>query len=424
MSINIKSFASFVLKHNILLSNKIKQIEKNYESSNNLNLKNDKFIRLIHGVFDNNKFYKNLYSEHGIEKSDIKTINDISKLPLINKQTVIENSNLIKQGKYLFTNKGYTSGTTGTPLEVYRNYDSILTENAYVWWFRLKSGLQIKDKKISIRGDLDRNRLYSFDKASNTLHISSFALNDNNIKKLVAVIKSFKPKAALGYPSSLFTIASWLVENNEELDIPLSFTSSESLLVFQEEKINQAFKTKIYDWYGNAERTISLYREEGKYYEPFLYSINEYTQNNVITTSLTNDYFPLIRYEVNDKIIVSKDFNIEKKSFAINSIEGRVEDYIVLLDGSKIGRLDVVFKGVKNIKFAQIIQEEIFCIIVKIVKGANFSSRDEDKLTNNIMLKLGEDFKVHIQYIEKKDLEITSSGKFKLVISKIKNITN
>jgi phenylacetate-CoA ligase len=252
------------------------------------------------------------------------------------------------------------------------------------------------------------------------LYISSFALNDKNIKKIIAVIKDFKPKAALGYPSSLYTIASWLVENNQELDIPLSFTSSESLLAFQEEKIKLAFNTKMYDWYGNAERTISLYREEGKYYEPFLYSINEYTQSNVITTSLINDYFPLIRYEVNDKIIASEDFNIEKKSFVVNSIEGRVEDYVVLLDGSKIGRLDVVFKGVKNIKFAQIIQEEKFSVIVKIVKGTNFSTRDEAKLINNLVMKLGQDFKVHIQYINKEDLEITSSGKFKLVISKLK----
>lgn len=416
----LKLYSQYIIKHNFLLKKKIKQIEEYYKSSNNLHLKNDKFIRLIHSTFDNNKFYKNFYSEHGIEKSDIKTIDDISKLPVINKQTIIENSNLIKQGMYLFSNKGYTSGTTGTPLTVYRNYDSILTENAYVWWFRLKSGLELKDKKISIRGDLNRNSLYSFDKVSNTLYISSFALNDKNIKKIIAVIKDFKPKAALGYPSSLYTIASWLVENNQELDIPLSFTSSESLLAFQEEKIKLAFNTKMYDWYGNAERTISLYREEGKYYEPFLYSINEYTQSNVITTSLINDYFPLIRYEVNDKIIASEDFNIEKKSFVVNSIEGRVEDYVVLLDGSKIGRLDVVFKGVKNIKFAQIIQEEKFSVIVKIVKGTNFSTRDEAKLINNLVMKLGQDFKVHIQYINKEDLEITSSGKFKLVISKLK----
>ena len=213
----------------------------------------------------------------------------------------------------------------------------------------------------------------------------------------------FKPKAALGYPSSLFTIASWLIENNDQLDIPLSFTSSESLLAFQEEKIKLAFNTKMFDWYGNAERTISLYREEGKYYEPFLYSINEYAQNNVITTSLINNYFPLIRYEVNDRIVASNNFNDQRKSIVINSIEGRVEDYIVLPDGSKIGRLDVVFKGVKNIKFAQIIQENKNGIIVNIVRGSEYNLRDEKKLIENFALKVGGTFKVDIRFIEKQD---------------------
>ncbi|MFK5878235.1 MAG: hypothetical protein QM478_01930 [Flavobacteriaceae bacterium] len=418
---NFKLYSNYIFKHNFLLQQKIREIEEYYENPKILDLKNERFKRLINRVFDNNKFYKKLYAEHGIEKSSIKTLDDIKKLPIINKQIVVKHSKLIKQGVPLLIGKGYTSGTTGTPLEVYRSYNSILTENAYVWWYRIKSGLNPKDRKISIRGDLDRNKLYFLDKYSNTLHISSFALNSTNIKEIVKLIKEFNPKAALGYPSSLFTISSWLLENNEELFIPLSFTSSESLLFFQEEKIKKAFNTNIFDWYGNSERTIALYRDENKYYEPVLYSINEYNVENVITTSLIGDYFPLIRYEVNDKIINLNDFNFKKKSTTISSIQGRIEEYIVLPDGSKVGSaaLSLIFKDI-DILNSQIIQNDKMSLVFNIVPGKHFSGKN--KLLIKIQRKLGNSIQIYINLVEKSDILLTKSGKYKLVISKIKTI--
>ena len=221
---------------------------------------------------------------------------------------------------------------------------------------------------------------------------------------MIPVIRGFNPKAALGYPSSLYTFAVWLEENNEELNIPLSFTSSESLLAFQERIINKTFNTKLYDWYGNAERTIALYRENAKYFEPLLYSINEYENNRVITTSLTNNYFPLIRYEVNDVIGNTSNYDFGKKSIIIESIDGRIEDFVLLPDGSKIGRLDVVFKEVNNIKMAQIIQREIYSLDVKIVINEKFTiKKDQLLLRNNFISKLGEEIKLNFLYVNEEE---------------------
>jgi phenylacetate-CoA ligase len=283
----------------------------------------------------------------------------------------------------------------------------------------MKSGLNPKDKKISIRGDLNRDTLHYFDRASNTLFISSFALNHSNIIKLIPIIREFSPKAALGYPSSLYTIASWLEENNEELNIPLSFTSSESLLAFQEDIIKKTFNTNIFDWYGNAERTIALYREGTKYFEPLLYSINEYQTDRVISTSLINNYFPLIRYEVNDVLDNTGKYDFEKKSTIINGIYGRIEDYILLPDGTKIGRLDVVFKGINNISMAQIIQKEVCSIQIKVVPFSNYSDNDEKKLRKNLTNKLGEKLEIKISVVQEDEIEYTKSKKYKLVLSKL-----
>ena len=415
----IKSYTRHFARHNYLLNKKVEQINKYYDCSDIENLRNETFINQIKSVFSKSTFYSKLYREHGLTIKSIKTIEDINKLPIINKEIVRRNLDQLRTGNKLLTTKGYTSGTTGSPLVVYRDFESILNEHAYIWWYRTKQGLNPKDRKISIRGDLNRDTLHYIDQASNTLFISSFALNHSNIIKLIPVIREFSPKAALGYPSSLYTIASWLEENNEVLNIPISFTSSESLLTFQEDVIKKTFNTNIFDWYGNAERTIALYREGTKYFEPLLYSINEYQTDRVISTSLINNYFPLIRYEVNDVLDNTGKYDFERKSTIINGIYGRIEDYILLPDGTKIGRLDVVFKGINNISMAQIIQKEVSSIQIKIVPFSNYSENDEKKLRKNLTNKLGEKIEIKILVVQEDEIEYTKSKKYKLVLSKL-----
>jgi phenylacetate-CoA ligase len=417
----IKSHLKFYARHNFMLNKKIEKIHTYYDQPSFELLKNEAFLKMLNQVYKSNTFYKQLYNDHGVDINSIKSIDDSKNLPIIKKSDVRENTEQIKQKTGLLINTGYTSGTTGSPLVVYRDYDSILNEHAYLWWYRINSGLNPKDRKISIRGDLNRDTLHYLDKASNTLFISSFVLNDSNIKKIIPVIRKFRPKAVLGYPSSLYTIAIWLEENNEELNIPLSFTSSESLLSFQEQLINKTFHTKLFDWYGNAERTIALYREDTKYFEPLLYGINQYQKDKVITTSLINNYFPLIRYEVNDVLNQSGKNNLEKKSITIESIDGRIEDYVYLPDGTKIGRLDVVFKALNNISMAQIIQKNISSIDVKIVPLDQLTKNDIQTLRQNLIFKLGRDIQINIKKITKEEIEYSFSGKFKLVISKIDN---
>ena len=58
-----------------------------------------------------------------------------------------------------------------------------------------------------------------------------------------------------------------LDENNYKLCIPLAFTSSESIYSFQKSLIRESFGCKLYDWYGNAERSIALQEEFNEYKE-------------------------------------------------------------------------------------------------------------------------------------------------------------
>jgi hypothetical protein len=84
------------------------------------------------------------------------------------------------------------------------------------------------------------------------------------------------PRAIEGYPSSLYNLALLLKDKGLYCNIPVCFTSSENLLDFQRQLIEERFHTKIFDHYGTTERTIRIsesIKHDG-YFEDPGYSIN------------------------------------------------------------------------------------------------------------------------------------------------------
>ena len=136
-----------------------------------------------------------------------------------------------------------------------------------------------------------------------------------------------------GYPSSLYALALLLRDNNMYLNIPLAFTSSETLLDYQRSLIENQMNTNIYDFYGNTERTIQLCENvnHNGYYESPGYSINEFVEDGEITTSLINESFPLIRYKGNDVMELSE----EGKTHRVKRIQGRKSSCLIGKDGSR-----------------------------------------------------------------------------------------
>ncbi len=101
-------------------------------------------------------------------------------------------------------------------------------------------------------------------------------------------------------------------------------------------------------------------------------------QFRIVGTNFTNIAFPLLRYDTVDiATITGKICDCGRTGRVVDKIDGRSEDYIVLKNGAKIGRLDQIFKDLVNIKEAQIYQREKGKIEIKVVRNKEYSSCDE-----------------------------------------------
>ena len=255
----IESF-KYILRSQLFVNRYVKEIEALYQMSpNELRERNEKcFLELFNKAYDNSSFYQKLYSDAGINKEDIKSLEDIKKLPIITKDMIKAHAEEIRIAPKWKLIKNHTSGTTGTPLMVYEDWPSIWREQAYFYCYRKRCGYTYGQPIVSLRGNLEKKDLYLKVHISNTLYLSSYNINPQTTELYYNQIVKHNPVAIEGYPSSLYSLALMIRDKGLQLHIPVAFTSSESLLDYQRELIEKQFDTQIYDHYGTTERTIRL----------------------------------------------------------------------------------------------------------------------------------------------------------------------
>ena len=125
------------------------------------------------------------------------------------------------------------------------------------------------------------------------------------------------------------------------------------MLESQKENIKKVFNVKLIEHYGLAEGVSNISENINGNFEidqDFAYTElinNNNNERKIIGTNYSNIAFPLIRYDTGDVALVDENDNDK-----ILSILGRVEDYIILPNGVKLGRLDHIFKDIKQFLIA------------------------------------------------------------------------
>lgn len=422
---NIKKYLFETIKYALrsypIIRPYIKEVDRLYTmNAEELKQRNEKrFLEIFRRAYDKSPFYHKLYTEEGIRKEDIACLEDIKKLPVITKDMVKKHADEMLTVPRWQVIRANTSGTTGTPLKIYESWPSIWWTQAYTYCSRKRDGFTYGQPLVSLRGHLNRNQTSLKIHLSNTLFLSSYNINSNTVEQYYKKIVMFQPIAIEGYPSSLYSLALFLKDAELELNIPITFTSSETLLDYQRDLIEERLGTEIYDRYSMTERTIFLVESHNHagYYEAPGFSINEYIDDGEICTSLINDAFPLIRYRSND-IMEIEEATDENPQIVVKRVNGRKEDYLHCKDGSRILRLDFIFKGVKHVKMSQLVQDKEGVLSVRVVPEKDFTDDDRNRIEQNIIARMGAgniDFRIEL--ITENEIQLTPRSKYEFIIN-------
>ena len=124
---------------------------------------------------------------------------------------------------------------------------------------------------------------------------------------------------------------------------------------------------------------------------------------------------PLIRYRTGDFAAwaPAADCPCGRSYPVLESLEGRVDDYLVTTDGRRIGRLSTAMKRSPSIHSAQIVQDRPGHAWLLVRPGEGYRSSDAGPVVADIVERIGEfDFEI----VEVAEIPKTPAGKTRLVV--------
>jgi phenylacetate-CoA ligase len=390
-------------------------------------------------AYDNVAYYRKRMMQLGLTPADIADVSDIGKLPILEKDDVRANYAALlsatSSAKQL--GKGSTSGTTGSPLTVAWDLNTQQYNNAVDWRQKCWAGVQYGERIAQILGRpivaLSRNRppFWQTDFIHKQLWLSAFHMKPQNLHHYFEKIRAFRPVAIEGYPSTVYELAKFIDETAGGYPVKAVFTSSEPLYPHQRELIEKCFQTRVFDFYGHAERTVFSTQCEAHHgqHVNFEYGILELLddagapQNDggvgtMVGTSLCNFGMPLIRYRIGDQTrFITQPCSCGRQMQRMECVESKSEDRIVRPDGTVISAsvLTHPFKPITAIEKSQIIQHGARAIEIKIVRRKSYTTQDETRLLSEFRKRVGAEFNVEVAYVE--DIPKTKNGKYRWVIN-------
>ncbi|MFT7298009.1 MAG: phenylacetate-CoA ligase [Sphingobacteriales bacterium] len=369
--------------------------------------------------------FKELYDLDNINPESLDFLSQFKTLPVINKDFVKQNIKKFEFNK-LKHKVIQTSGTTGGGLRLWETKESFREQWGLWWSYWDFHGIKRNEwhgafgGKIIVPTEKVNPPYWRISKIGKRILFSSFHCKESTVYDYYKKVQDSELRWLHGYPSIIFNFAKLLVKEGLSLDKVLwvSF-GAESLLEHYKESIKKAFpKAKLIQHYGLAEgvANISEYSNErftlDRYFSyvefvPFGLK-NKY---KIIGTNLSNPSFPLLRYDTGDIATIIDG--------EILDIDGRKEDFISLKSGAKVGRFDYILKGLENVMEAQVIQESIFLLKMRLVVNKEyFENKNESELLKNIKEFTNDEIEVEFEYVN--EIPRTKTGKIRFVISKLK----
>ena len=406
-------------------------------------LQNKKLRALIKHAYDNVPYYHRVFRELDLKTEDIKTVEDLKRLPYLEKDDIRAAGTRLISDEYnikdIFAHP--TSGSTGMPLTLYNDRKAAFRNYAFRWT-HCRPGLILKKDSYAnftgleiVKPSQKKPPYWRMNYAGKQRTYSIFHMSDETMPYYLEDLARFRPVWFYGYPSAIYTLADFILRSGYDYPHPPKaiVTSSEQCLPEFRKTIEKAFKTRLWDEYGQGEMAgLAFECECGKLHEKIEYALMEFIPTKeladghqvyeLICTSFINNAWPLIRYRVGDLAVIDPNAccTLGKPGRVIEQIYGRTAKFLITDDGSHISNISVIVKKCRNIRAMQAVQDKIGQVKLRVVRQPEYNTEtDEPLIIREFRKKLGDEsrMKIEIEYVDK--IELTKAGKFLSIVSNL-----
>jgi len=373
--------------------------------------------------------YAESMEANGINARDVAS--DISSMPILRKEEIQGRqpqflNPQIPQGRLKSIS---TSGSTGTPLELFIDNDALDHRIALKYLAETEFGLRHSDLFAEIsHNPYTPHPLLRMSGLYRRMPLSVFDSESSNFTRLLEC----GPDVLGWYPSYLTLLASINDSYGRPLKLRQIYCGSETLSASARSHLESSFGCTVLSQYGATEFSTIAWEcpEERSLHLNAASCLLEIVDEKgnprrrgagkVVITSLHNRAMPLVRYSIGDMAAWGKGCPCGRGLPVLESIRGRANDIITLPSGRRRNSVSLdIFYGIPGILSYQLVQEREDLFLFRYCSNWEIGKKSRDEVLRRVSRGcLGEPVRVGFERVDA--LNHSPSGKLSTVISKVK----
>jgi phenylacetate-CoA ligase len=387
-------------------------------------LQEERLRALISHAYRHVPYYREMLDRLGIDPSEIRSIDDLQRLPLLSKDTVRRTLHFdlmsdAHDKRQMLPIR--TSGATGEPLTLYAEKTQLEMRWASTLRNEEWTGYRFGDRQLRLwdmrlgRPRLQALREWLDEWLARRAVVAAIALDADGLRGAAEQVRR-NPGALVSGDAAALQMIGASLDGLPRARGPRAVISSEATLTpAMSAAIEAAFDAPVFDKYGSREFSTIAHEcdAHGRHVNAESYIVEIIRdgqparpgeEGDVVITDLTNLCVPLIRYAIGDRATATERMcSCGRGLPLIESIHGRPAAMIVGADGRYVPATffgDVLRDAGHVVRQFQVLQTEPGTVHLRIVRGPRFSEAVMQRLLDALREPLGAQTTITVQTVE------------------------
>ncbi|MPY87939.1 MAG: hypothetical protein GEU99_08465 [Luteitalea sp.] len=398
------------------------------------------FKEILRHAFDHCAFYRKKFSAVGMTPDDVRTPEDIAKVPTTSKQEIQESLDelIADTARRELLIKDMTGGSTGSPLVFYYEKDRLDSRVAATLRHNRWTGWDVGDKMAVLWGarrDMGgsaslkvRLRTWIINRQ---IMLDASAIDEARMRQFCDQLRRHRPRFILAYANTMALFARFVQDLGQVPVQPRAIICSAEVLTPENRSlIESTFDCPVYNRYGSREFAViasECNRHQGMHVnaENLLVEVladgapSPKRDGEFLVTDLRNYAMPMIRYRTMDAgRLTAGQCDCGRTLPLIELSGGRSTDFLTAISGQKVSGIVIatyVITRLPGIRQVQFVQERPDAVTVRLARGPAWSADTLKQLTARVRSFLGDTMAVDVEHVSEIPLE--RSGKYRFSIS-------
>ena len=383
-----------------------------------------KFSRLLDSAVRHVPFYRR---EPYASLARAGTARDwLAALPILRRADIQKAGADLRDPRFTRVRRSRTGGTTGEPLEIWKDVAAISAAEADFWRGKAWAGIRPWDKAVYIRGfgkgsRLGRLRMRCLRKWT----VEAFQPGAAERLQVRDLICRVRPVSVEGYVTDLLSLAEG--QDLSSAGVQAVLTTGEMLYPEQKAELARAFAAPVFSYYGSNEiGSLAFECEKGAKHVSDEHVVLETVDDSgrpvwdepgrLLVTDLDNFAMPLIRYELGDVGTLTRaPCACGRSLLVLQELLGRQQDALRNEAGAKLSAAFFAarFRDLRRIERIQLVQKDARTVEI-LYEGDEARAAPELKsVADEIRARLGEQMQVQTARVEQ--IPLTARGKRPLI---------